>query len=111
MVVLVAYATDHGSTRGVADRIASRLRLRGVGAEAHAIADVPDVVVQPGGLMDDYHTRERPRAIRENQIRPAQRFGPHDPSLACWRPALPGHRPGTAHTNTKALNYHCESEN
>jgi hypothetical protein len=25
MVVLVAYATDHGSTRGVADRIAGRL--------------------------------------------------------------------------------------
>ena len=43
MVVLVAYATDHGSTRGVADRIASRLRLRGVGAEAHAIADVQEI--------------------------------------------------------------------
>ena len=43
MVVLVAYATDHGSTRGVADRIAGRLQLRGVGAEACAVADVPEV--------------------------------------------------------------------
>ena len=40
MVVLVAYATDHGSTRGVADRIAGRLQLRGVSAEACAVADV-----------------------------------------------------------------------
>jgi len=43
MVVLVAYATDHGSTRGVADRIAGRLQLRGVGAEARAVADVLEV--------------------------------------------------------------------
>ena len=40
MVVLVAYATDHGSTRGVADRIAGRLQLRGVDAEARAVAEV-----------------------------------------------------------------------
>ena len=40
MVVLVAYATDHGSTRGVADRIAGRLQLRDVGAEVCAVADV-----------------------------------------------------------------------
>jgi menaquinone-dependent protoporphyrinogen oxidase len=40
MRLLVAYATDHGSTRGVADRIASRLRQRGVDAEARAVADV-----------------------------------------------------------------------
>ena len=43
MVVLVAYATDHGSTRGIADRIAGRLQVLGVGAEAHAVADVPEV--------------------------------------------------------------------
>ena len=40
MAVLVAYATDHGSTRGVADRIADRLQQRGVDAEARAVADV-----------------------------------------------------------------------
>ncbi len=38
MVVLVAYATDHGSTRGVADRITDRLQQRGVDAEARAVA-------------------------------------------------------------------------
>jgi menaquinone-dependent protoporphyrinogen oxidase len=43
MVVLVAYATDHGSTRGVADRIADRLQQRGVEAEACAVADVLEV--------------------------------------------------------------------
>lgn len=43
MVVLVAYATDHGSTRGVADRIADRLRQRGVDARACAVADVLEV--------------------------------------------------------------------
>jgi menaquinone-dependent protoporphyrinogen oxidase len=39
MRVLVAYATDHGSTRGVADRITDRLRQRGVDAEARAVTD------------------------------------------------------------------------
>jgi menaquinone-dependent protoporphyrinogen oxidase len=43
MVVLVAYATDHGSTQGVADRIADRLQQHGVDAEACAVADVLDV--------------------------------------------------------------------
>jgi menaquinone-dependent protoporphyrinogen oxidase len=43
MVVLVAYATDHGSTLGVAARIAGRLRQRGVDAEACAAADVLEV--------------------------------------------------------------------
>ena len=43
MCVLVAYATDHGSTRGVADRIADRLQQRGVDADARAVADVGGV--------------------------------------------------------------------
>jgi menaquinone-dependent protoporphyrinogen oxidase len=43
MVVLVAYATVHGSTRGIADRIADRLRQRGIDARACAVADVPEV--------------------------------------------------------------------
>lgn len=43
MVVLVAYATDHGSTRGIADQIADRLRQRATGAEACAVADVREV--------------------------------------------------------------------
>jgi menaquinone-dependent protoporphyrinogen oxidase len=43
MTVLVAYATDHGSTRGVAARIADRLRQQGVDAKALAVADVAEV--------------------------------------------------------------------
>ena len=43
MRVLVVYATDHGSTRGVADRITDRLRQRGVDAEARAVTDVLEV--------------------------------------------------------------------
>lgn len=43
MVVLVAYATDHGSTRGVAERIANRLQLSGVDAEARAVAQALEV--------------------------------------------------------------------
>jgi menaquinone-dependent protoporphyrinogen oxidase len=43
MHVLVAYATDHGSTRGVADRIADRLRQHGVDAETRAAEDVLEI--------------------------------------------------------------------
>jgi menaquinone-dependent protoporphyrinogen oxidase len=43
MALLVAYATDHGSTRGIADRIVYRLQQRGVDAEACAVADVLEV--------------------------------------------------------------------
>lgn len=43
MVVLVAYATDHGATRGIGAHIADRLCQRGVDARACAVADVPDV--------------------------------------------------------------------
>ena len=43
MAVLVAYATDHGSTRGIAVRIADRLRQRGIDAEAYAVTEVPEV--------------------------------------------------------------------
>jgi menaquinone-dependent protoporphyrinogen oxidase len=43
MVVLVAYATDHGSTRDIAARIADRLCRRGVDAKACAVADVLEV--------------------------------------------------------------------
>jgi len=43
MLVLVAYATDHGSTRGVADRIADRLQQRGADAETRAVTDVLEI--------------------------------------------------------------------
>lgn len=42
MLVLVAYATRHGSTRGIAERIAGRLRADGLDAEARPAAEVRD---------------------------------------------------------------------
>jgi menaquinone-dependent protoporphyrinogen oxidase len=43
MTVLIAYATDHGSTGGIAARVADRLRQRGADAEACAVSEVQDV--------------------------------------------------------------------
>ncbi|WP_017594149.1 flavodoxin domain-containing protein [Nocardiopsis potens] len=34
MTVLIGYASEHGSTRGIAERVALRLREQGIGAEA-----------------------------------------------------------------------------
>ena len=45
MAVLVAYATCHGSTRGVAERIASRLALSGAEPDVRTVQDVHDVSV------------------------------------------------------------------
>ena len=42
MPVLVAYASRHGSTQGIAERIAERLRAGGLDAEAHPAAKVRD---------------------------------------------------------------------
>lgn len=42
MSVLVAYATRHGATKGIAERIARRLTQDGVDAEAIAAKDVHD---------------------------------------------------------------------
>jgi menaquinone-dependent protoporphyrinogen oxidase len=43
MHVLIAYATRHGSTAGIAERIAERLRAAGLDADARPAADVRDV--------------------------------------------------------------------
>jgi menaquinone-dependent protoporphyrinogen oxidase len=42
MSVLVAYATRHGATRGIAERIAERLRAVGLDAEVRPAAEVRD---------------------------------------------------------------------
>ncbi len=42
MNVLVAYATRHGSTGGIAERIAERLRAAGTEADARRVAEVDD---------------------------------------------------------------------
>jgi len=47
MPVLVAYATKHGSTRGIAERISVILRAAGLDVDQ---APVSDAVCGPGGL-------------------------------------------------------------
>jgi menaquinone-dependent protoporphyrinogen oxidase len=42
MNVLVAYATRHGSTAGIAERLAARLRSRGLAAEARRVTEAGD---------------------------------------------------------------------
>jgi menaquinone-dependent protoporphyrinogen oxidase len=59
MRVLVAYATRHGSTRGIAERIAARLTADGLDAEARPVAEVRDVApydaVVVGGAAYMFH--------------------------------------------------------
>lgn len=43
MTVLVAFATCHGSTQGIAERIADRLERDGLAAEARPVSDSLDV--------------------------------------------------------------------
>jgi len=43
MRVLVAYATRHGATQGIAARIARTLEARGMGATLAPVDDVRDV--------------------------------------------------------------------
>lgn len=43
MVALVGYATQHGSTRGAAERIGHRLRERDIAVDVRPMADVRDV--------------------------------------------------------------------
>lgn len=43
MKVLVGYASRHGSTAGIAERIAAGLREEGLSAEAHPVTDADDI--------------------------------------------------------------------
>ena len=43
MKVLVAYASRHGATAGIAERIAARLSSHSIDAEAHEVSAVPGV--------------------------------------------------------------------
>ncbi len=43
MTVLVAYATKHGSTEGIAEAIGRRLRERGLDAEVRPVREVTDL--------------------------------------------------------------------
>ena len=59
MRVLVAYATRHGGTAGIAERVAAALTAAGLSAEARPVSDVSDVVpydaVVLGGAAYMFH--------------------------------------------------------
>ena len=59
MKVLVAYATRHGATAGIAERIAAALTTAGLSAEARPVEDVKDVgcfdAVVLGGAAYMFH--------------------------------------------------------
>ena len=67
MRVLVAYATRHGATAGIAERVAAGLRAAGLSAEARPVEDATDVdaydAVVVGGAAYMFHW-----------LRPAVRF-------------------------------------
>lgn len=51
MTVLVAYATCHGSTRGVAERLGSRLVSKGLDTDVRAVSDVGDVTAYAAAVL------------------------------------------------------------
>ena len=42
MIILIAFATCHGSTEGVAERIGQRIQASGINAEVHPVTEVTD---------------------------------------------------------------------
>ena len=64
MRVLVAYATRHGATAGIAERVAAALTAAGLSAEARPVEDVRDVepydAVVLGGAAYMFHWLSRP---------------------------------------------------
>lgn len=79
MPVLVAYATRHGATRGIAERIAERLRAQGLDAEARPAAEVRDPdrydAFVVGGAAYMFHW-----------LGPATSFVEHNRTLLAGRP-------------------------
>jgi menaquinone-dependent protoporphyrinogen oxidase len=72
MTVLVAYASRHGSTRGIAERIADRLRADGLAADVRPAAEVRDATSYDafvvGGAAYMFHwLKEATTFVRRNQ--------------------------------------------
>lgn len=78
MDVLVAYSSRHGSTAGIAERIAAALRDAGLSAEARPVVQVHDVerydAVVVGSAAYMYHwLKEAARFVRRHRDALAQR--------------------------------------
>jgi len=78
MPVLVAYASRHGSTQGIAERIAERLRARGLDADARPAGEVRDAskydAFVVGGAAYMFHwLKESTAFVRHNRALLAQR--------------------------------------
>lgn len=78
MTVLVAYASKHGSTRGIAERIAARLRERGNDVEFQPVDQVRDVraydaVVAGSAVYYGRWLKQAAEFVRRNQALLAER--------------------------------------
>jgi menaquinone-dependent protoporphyrinogen oxidase len=78
MTVLVAYASRHGATQGIAERIAHRLRADGLDAEAHPATEVRDAVRYDafvvGGAAYMFHwLKDATRFVQRNRSLLAER--------------------------------------
>ena len=72
MSVLVAYASRHGSTQGIAERIAARLCADGIDAEARPAAGVDDAArydaIVVGGAAYMFHwLKDATRFVKRNR--------------------------------------------
>lgn len=73
MHVLVAYASRHGATRGIAERIAEDLRMAGLDAEARPAAGVRDPATYDafviGGAAYTFRSLALQRAVKARDHR------------------------------------------
>ena len=78
MSVLIAYASRHGATQGIAERIADRLRANGLDAEARPAAEIRDVsrfdaFVVGGAAYMSHWLNDATRFVQRNRALLAER--------------------------------------
>jgi len=78
MTILVAYATRHGATAGIAERIATTLRAQGLSAEARPVAEVRglapyDAVILGGAAYMFHWLKDATRFARRHRAELRQR--------------------------------------